>query len=382
MKTATVTWISYKNYGTFLQAFALQKAITSFGYENQIISDYPIVKRNIKNQSSINWPRYKTAVSKGNLIHRLRRLHGEITYSMKAKKFLASQAKFDYFEEKYLDVRNVKSVNDYYKLDDIFDCYVCGSDQIWSVLEHNFNEYFFLNFTSKYKIAYGPSIGQQITDNDVKNRLKELLHDFSAVSCREEYSAEQLSEIIQKNVTWVCDPTLLITRDMWMDLLNIKEKSAEKYLLCYFLENKSWYFNYARELAEYLKIKIMIIPSRIEFLYRSETNKDPIGPREFVALFDNAQFVLTDSYHGSIFSLLFNTQFIYLKRFNDGVNSQNIRIDSLFNYLGIQNAIMNEKQFQHSDLPCIDYGQVNERVCEFRHSSLKYLKESFENVDN
>ena len=147
-----------------------------------------------------------------------------------------------------------------------------------------------------------------------------------------------------------------------------------KYLLCYFLDNNEWYFEYAKSLAKYLNLKILIIPNKQEYVYLKDFKNIPVGPKEFVNLVKNASFVLTDSYHGSIFSLIFKKCFLCLKRFDDDApNCQNIRINSLFEYLDITKNIKSKKIFDIHDINSLNYNIIDERIKYLRDKSREYL---------
>ena len=380
MKTCTITWITYKNYGTFLQAYALQNVIKSLGYENVILSDKPIVEKNLPRvKDRLTFRSYKNG-KKGNFLYQIRLFHGFLNDFSHEKIYYDTLKQFDIFQKKKLDVYEIAAVDKYYEIKNQFSCFICGSDQIWSLLEYNFNEYFFLGFTSKPKIAYAPSIGQSEFPEPYRTRMCELVRNFQALSCRERSSASQLSELLGRDVKWVCDPTLLLSAEHWKKI-GTKKYHKNKYILCYFLENKEWYFQYANQVSDYLGIEYVLIPNRREYAYFDHVEKKAIGPEEFVALFRSADFVLTDSYHGSIFSLIFNKQFIYFKRFADGPISQNIRIDSLFGYLGIMGNIISEKVFNEKDIQSLDYREINVKIEEHRKNSMDYLKRSLDNAN-
>lgn len=380
MKTCTITWITYKNYGTFLQAYALQNIIKSLGYENVILSDKPIVEKNLPRvKDRLTFRSYKNG-KKGNFLYQIRLFHGFLNDFSHEKIYYDTLKQFDIFQKKKLDVYEIAAVDKYYEIKNQFSCFICGSDQIWSLLEYNFNEYFFLGFTSKPKIAYAPSIGQSELPEPYRTRMCELVRNFQALSCRERSSASQLSELLERDVKWVCDPTLLLGAEHWKKI-GTKKYHKNKYILCYFLENKEWYFQYANQVSGYLGIEYVLIPNRREYAYFDHVEKKAVGPEGFVSLFQSADFVLTDSYHGSIFSLIFNKQFIYLKRFADGPISQNIRIDSLFGYLGIMGNIISEKVFDEKDIQSLDYREINAKIEEHRKNSMDYLKRSLDNAN-
>ncbi len=405
MKTATITWISYNNYGTMLQAYALQTYIKKLGCKNDIISDFKIIYPDIENNNTITYDdscdndlkketttekkkrRFKKLLSNPlrYLIHIVKVVIKSIRNIIKKKKhqkiqkkksgYYGSQNLFNEFKVYCLDIKDGYSKKNLDLLNDEYDVFICGSDQIWSVFECDFKGYYYLDFTNKKKISYASSIG---TTNIQKNKLdliSKYLSDFKCISVREKASAEQLKQLTNRKVEWVCDPTLLYDGDFWSEFCNNVKIARKKYLLCYFLEDKDWYYKYAKELARHLRLKLLIIPSRIEFMEKKGVYNYPVGPKEFVALFEHANFVLTDSYHGSIFSFIFRKEIIYLKRFNDNDEyNQNIRIESLFGLLNLKNIIISKKSFDKDDIVKINYDNIQNILFEFRKKSRLFLE--------
>lgn len=382
MKTATATWITYNNYGTLLQAYALQKAIEKLGHENVILSDNEILKE--FRASRVNTPKVKRVVPAESPTGRLERLAadpGRILRSLLCRRdperygspYEDSQKACGEFRKEALKIRCDVAGATLPGLNEDYDAFVCGSDQVWSVFDNNFNPYYYLDFVQKRKIAYAPSLGTDQITPEKAEKLRQLLADFSAVSVRESVSAKQLSEITGRQVQWVADPTLLHDREFWSEFTSELPQRKKKYLLCYFLEHRAWYISYARKLARKLGLKLLLIPSRWDHLQHSFVADFPVGPREFAALFRDASYVLTDSYHGSIFSLLFEKDFQYLQRFaKDDPNSQNIRVESLFKYLSLENRIVTENK--EAEPLRVPYDSVRIKLAEFREESENYLK--------
>lgn len=387
MKTATVTWISYNNYGTLLQAYALQKQIELLGHENEILSDNQILQ-----EFRARRPRVPQAVAAmksepehaASRLGRLMKDPGRISRSLLARRdpecyglpYEASQKACDVFREENLRVRYHVDGASLSALNEDYDAFVCGSDQIWSLFESNFNPYYYLDFATKKKIAYAPCLGTDQITEERAEQLKALLADFLAVSVREDVSAKQLSDLTGRDVCWVADPTLLHGRDFWESFASDAAVPNDKYLLCYFLENKAWYFSYARKLARKMGLSLLLIPNKWDYLQHSFVAKDAVGPKEFVGLFQNAQYILTDSYHGSIFSVFFEKDFQYLQRFKqEDPNSQNIRIESLFSYLVLNDRIVTERENVKDLLP-VDYVTITPKIELLRKWSQDFLADS------
>jgi polysaccharide pyruvyl transferase WcaK-like protein len=243
-------------------------------------------------------------------------------------------------------------------------------------LDHNFDGYFYLDFAQKKKISYAASIGTEKISSEKQVYIEQYLQDFSAISVREKQSAQQLTRMLKRKVEWVLDPTLLQDTAFWERFCGNIKIPRGKYLLCYFLNDQPWYFDYAKELANYLGLKMVLIPARAAFATRKETWRRATGPKEFVSLIRGAEFVLTDSYHGSIFAMQFNKPFLHFKRFaeNDPV-CQNIRIHSLFSLVELESLILEEKTFSPEDIRPIDYERVQNILEQHRKTSRAFLKQ-------
>lgn len=388
MKTATVTWVSYHNYGTFLQAYALQKKVEQLGHENIILSDQEILKEFRKSNPIIKKKEILDPENESKSIllriagiarhpRRIRRaLIARIDREKYEQPFTESHKLFDDFKKEELEVLYDVSIKNLSDINDKFDAFITGSDQIWSVFDDRFNPYYYLNFVTKRKIAYAPCLGTDRISQEKKGEIRQLLADFFAISVRESASAKQLSEIMEKEIEWVADPTILQDSRFWNEFAADVPQIKGRYLLCYFLENRGWYFNYARKVAKQLHLDIVLIPNKWEYINCEYITKRGVGPKEFVSLIQHAEYVLTDSYHGSIFSLIFKKQFQYLLRFSDDdPNSQNIRIQSLFDYFELDDRIITENNtnfYGHM----IRYEKVNEKIEMLRKKSLRYLEES------
>ena len=395
MKTATATWISYNNYGTLLQAYALQKQLELLGHENVILNDSQILKEFFaakrKSAPPAEPARKAAEPAPEGALQRVKRLladPGVLSRRLLArfdpKRYGApyedSQRACQAFKAHSLNILDVQP-GELDRLNDRFDAFLCGSDQVWSVFDSIFNPYYYLDFARGRKIAYAPCLGTDQIPDSTAGRIRELLADFTAISARENVSAKQLSEITGREVAWVCDPTLLHDRDFWSDFAGEAPQRRKKYLLCYFLESNPWYFDRAKALAKRMGLKIRLVPSRWEHLGSQYVIDEAIGPREFVALFRDASYVLTDSYHGSIFSLIFEKDFQYLLRFAlDDPASQNIRVQSLFGRLGLEDRVVTQQS--HAVQMHMNYQPIQRKLAEFRAESGAYLERSLAREGN
>ena len=393
MKTATVTWITYRNYGTVLQAFALQQAVASLGHQNEILSDEEVLKvfraahpyPKTKAPGPRPAPRQTMGVRLLGLLRHPRRIIRSLQLRFDPEAFsrpyLSSQKAIAEFAAQTLIVRKDVSLDKLRLLNEDYDAFLCGSDQIWMLRPADFNPYYFLDFVRKPKLSYAPSLGTDRVPPERGAELRTLLSDFQGLSVREKCSAEQLSALLGREVRWVCDPTLLHNPDFWRSFAEPVKPLRRPCLLCYFLESRDWYFDYAEALAKKLRLRLLLLPSRRDHLSRPWTDTSAVGPREFVARFRDAAYVLTDSYHGSIFALQFEKDFQYLLRFrSDDPESQNARVFSLFDRLGLRNRIVAEDSEERPADQVSDYEGIRRELSRFREDSIQYLQSNLERV--
>lgn len=391
MKTATATWTTYNNYGTVLQAYALQQELLQLGHENKILCDETIIAEQIargKAGKKIAAPAPRERNTDQSVLHRAahvllspRKAERVITARLDRGRYTrpydASQQAIEQFKKDRLIIDQDLSPDSLDELNDRYDAFIAGSDQVWSVFDETFNPFYYLDFATKRKIAYAPCLGTDQIPEPVKGKLRGLLSSFAALSARERVSAEQLSALTGRNVEWTADPTLLRGRAGWEeDIRQMQTDERPGYLLCYFLNNQSWYFEQAKRIAKQRRLRILLIPSRWEYVSSEYVRRKSTGPLEFVSLIRHADYVLTDSYHGSIFSLLFEREFQYLQRFReDDPKSQNIRIHSLFSALDIKELIVAPDR--NADIyPKIDWEHVRKTLASMREDSKRYLSDS------
>lgn len=346
MKSATITWITYNNCGTYLQAYALQHIIKSMGIDNRIIDDSPVVYN--------SWIKAKII----RILRNIRETKNSTYYIYKK------------FAKSYLNIdRNYIIPKD---LEKKYDIFICGSDQIWSVYLP-FKSFYYLDFTNKKKIAYAPSTSTGLSTEEYIKNVKYLIERFDAISVREEDDAKMLSEFINKNIITVLDPTLLLTPNDWTRIEIPVYDSG--YVICYFLTPNERYLNYAINYAK-KNNKLLYIFSTDKTYANFGDKRIPSGPREFVSYIHHADKVLTDSYHASIFSILFKKDFTTFARFKESSDSnQNSRIENLFTKLNISFHFIREEELTKADEISIpDYDLVYQILDDEKAKSIEFLK--------
>lgn len=361
LQTATITWVTYCNFGTFFQAYALQKYVTELGYANAILDDSSMIV------SRTSW--------KYELKKFLMRVSDESFRRYERSKKQTDRL-FGDFKREVLKVDGC--VSSLQSVDAKYDTFICGSDQIWNPfsLDNPNAGFYYASFTDKKKIAYAPSIGVSEVPQQYKARQKELTSGFDFLSAREQQGVDILHELTGKDVEMVVDPTLLLDKGQWNKLLPEETPCNEKYILAYFLTPNRTFINTALEYArrEGLRLKMF-------FTDKSYCDFDcdllTAGPIEFLHYVRDAECLFTDSFHGSIFASIFHTQFFTFRRFRETARSQNSRVENLLEMMGISERLLGEDSCGKVwKLSCIDFARVDGNLAPFIKKSKEYLEKA------
>ncbi|RGM98411.1 polysaccharide pyruvyl transferase family protein [Parabacteroides merdae] len=363
MRTVGLFTIYICNYGAVLQAYALKKCIEN-KFENVKVSVVDFY----------SYGHYRIFyTSARNPIKKLIKYGLILTHYPALYKRNKSEKQF-IIEEFNLSDR-FPNIDTLLKEMPIFDYYLTGSDQVFN-LNSKYSLLFFQQFQIKsgIKAAYAPSFGRSTFSEAEKKEVEELTKDFNYISCRENDGAKMLSEILKKEVPCVIDPTFLLSSDLWSEMMKIP-KTNEKYLLVYDLNGGIPMLNIARKVAAEKELKIYCITRHpdISFIYKGiDKVIFDAGPREFVGYFSKASYVITDSFHGTAFSLIFR------KNFNTyiAVPKSSQRIKSLLKVCNLQKRIVEGSNSIDSSENCIKL--FNESAfAKYKQSSMDYLSEIF-----
>ena len=314
------------NYGACLQSFALWKYISGLGYNCEIInllrpchSGYRVspsfheqkkpILQNIKDRLSFFLQRNRT------------------TNCLEEKK-----VKFEAFNRLPKYSREFCSVEDLYSAKLDYDTYITGSDQVWNPRMPFINDPYFLTFTPNKarRIAYASSFGIDYIPEDYINNYSLWLSKYSFLSTREESGAKIVEKLTGKKPLVVLDPVFLLSADDWKKFMNSVEAIVPgKYVFAYMLKYDETVIEYASSQAKAKGLNLYYVLSE-DRIYDQKNSKQlsSIGPAEWLWLMDNANSIVTNSFHGSAFGIIFNkTTQILLK---NGVATNN-RITDLIN---------------------------------------------------
>lgn len=356
MEIGILTFHDADNYGAVLQAYALQEVLKSL-VENVEIINYkqPYILKDYK----------VLMLEKKNL---LKSIISNIYY---LNTRISKKYKFYAFRKKYMLITK----NKYYSSSEIIgkDVFVVGSDQIWNSEITNFDTTFFLDFCSNKarKIAYAASLGKdKISKDDIKI-FKENLNNFDSISVREKNSIDILRKYTNKEIFLCLDPTFLACNSIWNKFI-YENKIHYDYLLVYRLTDNEEVLKIADIISKKLNLKVLYISNSIRKDSYGFKKIKRVGPNDFLTLFNNASFVVTDSYHGTIFSIIFKKDFITIPH-----KTRGSRMSSLLQLINLDDRIVTNSNVLNDCFNYkIDYSLTNEILDIERKKSFDFLKQS------
>ena len=334
MKSKTLTTYDVYNYGASLQAYALQTYLASIGNDVEIINYQP---EYLTRKYDYKWVNPESRMSR----YAATRCAYRILKYLQRQTTLGRKRKFDEFNHKVLKETKCKYRNN----DELCqnppeaDLYIVGSDQVWNVFyETGRDSAFYLDFVKDGKKAsYAASFSYLDIDDNNLRRIKKFLETFKAVSVRE-YQGVDILNRIGIDGTWVLDPVFLLSIDEWKKQMADFHKT-EPYLLVYDFEGNNELKAFAKEYAEANKLKIYSINDTYPRLY-ADRNFNSAGPCEFLSLIYNCDAFVSNSFHGTAFSIIFHKPVFVFNRHRHKVNS---RMESLMKLFGLEYFIINDK---------------------------------------
>lgn len=365
MKVDVITRHAVANYGSILQSYSTQKVMEKLGVECEIIN---YIREDEKGKNIWKMLLKRSNKWNKNIITRLiYRIMQEPNYTYSYNKFLE-------FRKEIL-----KETREYNSLDELkndlpeADVFCTGSDQVWGQIGNEpYDEAYFLKFVPKNKkcIAYSASFGKKVNSKELLNNLNFLLKDYNKILVRENTAVEIIKSIGIENVEQVLDPTLLLDKEEWSKLaIDIKNKSD--YVLVYQLHDNKQFEIFSKQFAKKANLKLIRISPSISNIFKTGHTVFMPTPQEFLGYIKNAKYILTDSFHGTVFSILFNKNFIDILP-----DKSATRIESILALTGLENRIL--KSYQDFSLinKNIKYKNINEILKKERIKSVNLLKEA------
>ena len=362
MKISTITCHDVYNHGASLQAYALMTYLNNQGHNVEIIDYKPYYMGTLYKLSNIDNPAWeKNFISKS--IYLTLKLPGRLI-SLKRKK------NFDDFTKKYLNVGNYtyESNEDLKSNLPDSDIFICGSDQIWNSLHANGKDpAFYLDFVpnDKVKAAYAASFATDTISDEYKIMTKSLVEKLDKVGVREESGVKIVKDLGIEKAVNVLDPVFLLEKEQW-DNIATKEFN-EKYILVYDFDKSLVIEALAKEISKKKGYKIYTINVDKPKYADKCFNLD--GPETFVSLVKNAQFVISNSFHAAVFSLVYEKDFVIVNR----TESINTRMRDLLSSLTIGDRLIGKDYDINKVIEEINYDNVKPILNEKIDFSKQYL---------
>ncbi len=332
-KIGTITFHSAYNYGSVLQTYALQEFCKKIANEYRSKIEYNVINLRLDIQKEL-YAKYRKNTNMTNIIRNILTM----PYS---KKVQQKNDRFEDFINNKIDItKEYISLEDLEKNEINYDYLISGSDQIWNTTAPDFSWAYYLPFANaSKKISYAASFGSVGIDEKNKEKIFNLLSNYDSLSVREKEIQELLEKGLNKNVNLNVDPTMLLYKEDWEKLAKKGENKLGKYILLYTLYPKEKVIKLAKRISKKLGLPIVITKFNNQRDYFNNFIKMyNTGPIEFLQLIQNAELVISSSFHGTIFSILFEKPFITIEN-----GKRDLRIETLLHRMKLDNRIASEE---------------------------------------
>lgn len=369
--------VSIHNYGSLLQTYAMQKTLDKLGVQNEIILFKSDPIKQIYRVFNIPFLTMKLKLYRRKITTRLFYQAIYKGASVRDDEFMAFKNRYCRFTAKTTSREELNSLGNKYS------AVVLGSDQVWNPANLEM-DFYTLNFVpnEKTKVAFAPSFGVSSIPEKQREATKAYLNRIQYISCREIAGAEIVKDLIGREVPVVCDPTALLSQDDWNEIRSDKKYLEDKYIFCYFLGANPEHRKFAEKVKQKTGYKIVALQHLDEFvkgdLKFGDVTPYDVGPQDFINLLSRAEIVLTDSFHGTMFSIYYHKIFFTFSRFEDGKKeSTNSRIASILNLMHLSDRKLTAQEDVEVCLNnTIDWIDVQNRLNSFRCESLDWLRDS------
>ena len=377
MKVGILTILNVNNYGAELQCCALYRKLQQLGYDAEVINYlFGIHPEHVFDGEKRTVPIPLKQLIKVKLLPVVQNMF--CMFHQKNKRL--RNKRFDEFHAKYNHLTSTlyPSVKSLYEAKFNYDVLCIGSDQVWNYMKGYSLEPFFACFdkNNTKKITYASSIGLSSLSVEAEQVFKKELASFAYISVREQQASEILEKLLNRKIDVVLDPTLILNKQEWIEVAKYDMCPKEKYLLVYIVTIKpcDYVLTLARHIAKQRNLKIVRI-CRDAYPEHSGSDVEEIltaGPSDFVGLFSKAEFVVTNSFHGTVFSINFSKPFYSVIKSHHSTNS---RLTSILKKLGLEDRIVPVG----SQLPMIsdiDFSDPSAKLETERKLSIEYINKA------
>lgn len=320
------------NYGGALQQYALFSTICKLGFNCEVI-DYKLKSED----TMFSYKRSLKYITLDKIVKKIRKRYEGKNDEKIVRQIQARQRMFELFRKENVILSAECDRAELYEIHKKYNTLVCGSDQIWNPAMTRPS--FFLDFVDdkRKKVIYAASIGRDNLSKVESKVYRRYLNEIGHISVREERAKNILDKIgVSEDIAIVLDPTLLVDRNIWEKIAGETPLYRGQYVFCYYLDINENKRSAALSFADKYHLDIVSIPylqekyNALDMCFSNFT--EPVGPSQFLNLILNAAYVLTDSFHASVFSILFNKQFRVFGR-GRGKDSMDSRIETLLGYI-------------------------------------------------
>ena len=378
MRIGITTWHTGANAGTFFQLFGLYKYLSERGHDVKVI-DY--VMEDSHDMLPRGWYYYLSQPI-ALLKRKIKRKQINAAYLSNTSAFMEEiKIRDKRFEEAYGQLKftgKVSAEAELKSLNDSFDAFIVGSDQVWNA--SMLNRRYLLDYVAegKLKASYAPSMGSGQVLPYQRKMFKKYLQSFNYVSTREKRLADILNQVLTQHVEHVLDPSMLVAKEDYLRMAHLPEQFVpNSYLLCYFMPNNEKQRKQILDFAQSHGLKIVVMAMFANsYTFNEAEIYSAAGPKEFLGLIANAAAVFTSSFHCTIFSILFNKDLYVFKQYATSKAADiNQRFEEQLRTYGINRLIPWEGDMTDEILNPIDYDKVNVIFANRLESSRKFLNQ-------
>jgi len=348
-----ITYDHTINYGSSLQAYALLRTVESMRLADGTDCSYQIIPIRTFPEWNAN-PSFTTL-----LLTPLLNLY---------------RAQFQKFDDQYLRFAPLASLKELPSLNRTVDAFMCGSDVVWNPdLNKQFNA-FYLDFATNYKFSYAASFGKTEIDQGILDKIKKPIAELNAISVRENAALSIVKQCTDKPAQVVVDPVLLLSEKEWMDVLSTEQRK-DKYI-----------FVYITHLSDPIKrfLKTLKEKTGLQIVYSAYGPKQAINlgvlqvqtPQKWLRLLHDAEYVVTNSFHATAFSVLFHRKFFTVVN-GDPAKGINVRMNDFLNTIGLHDRMISGMP-EKMDLSEIEFTDVDSKIRSMRAESLEFLRKNLE----
>lgn len=381
-----VTCYFHHNYGSMLQAYATEMIMQQMGLPFQTIAcKAPI---NYMQENKILYIIKKLLIADWKMrLGKMKIERAKKENPMFAKNWEIRNKAFDQFAETFFHVSPYcKNREELTKMAENYSAFLVGSDQLWRTdsVEHG---YYTLEWVPGHirKIAYSTSIGVKEVPWFQVEKNKRFMNRFDHIALREQSACDLVYKLTGRKVPVVLDPTLLFTGDQWLGIQQREPLTNGKYIFCYLLGDNPSQRKFIKRVKEKTGYKIVALQQLDDYISSDEGFADEapyVGPCEFLNYIRNAEYVFTDSFHCSVFSILYKKNFFTFSRFAEGAKqSTNTRIDNLLHITGLEDRRMTKDKSVEDVISYKgSFDGVDARLNAYRKSSMDYLNNALKNL--